>query len=204
MPQFRKLRVRKVAPILMGAIIGGSAIPWFRRQHLFEVLVGLAALTLFCFIVFRGIVVSFGMWRVWRERGYVKFPLKPRRGYAILTGVGIFLLIILVLPHYLVTTSGAYKLAIETARRTQLFTDILGAPVTEAWFSDGKIELSHSGKADLLIPVQGSVRNGNLRVLAVKDNGVWQLKTLTLEVKQPPEAIDLLSNKGLSNSHEAK
>jgi hypothetical protein len=85
-----------------------------------------------------------------------------------------------------------YKLAIQTARQNRDFVDLLGSPVTEGWFFDGKEQLGDPATAQLLIPVRGSTRTGNLRVRAIKENGRWRLTQLTLELANPDKSVDLL------------
>jgi hypothetical protein len=91
------------------------------------------------------------------------------------------------------TTSGAYKLAVETAHQTPHFTEILGTPVTEAWFSEGEEQWGNPATAEMLIPVRGRMRSGNLRARAIKNGGRWRLTELTLELTQPDESINLLA-----------
>jgi hypothetical protein len=86
-----------------------------------------------------------------------------------------------------------YKLAVQTARQNHEFIDLLGSPVSEGWFFDGKEQLGDPATAQLLIPVRGSTRTGNLRVCAIKENGRWRLTQLTLEVAEPDKAVDLLA-----------
>jgi hypothetical protein len=117
-----------------------------------------------------------------------------RRSRKLLLGTVFVLVLILTLPHFVATTSGAYKLAVATAHQTPLFSEALGAPVKEAWFSDGKTVLANPATAELLIPVRGRMRRGNLRAKAIKDGGSWRLTELTLELSQPDEQVDLLSN----------
>ena len=85
-----------------------------------------------------------------------------------------------------------YKLTIQTARQNRDFIDVLGNPVTEGWFFDGKQQLGDPATAQLLIPVRGSARTGNLRVRAIKENGRWRLTQLTLKVASPDKSVDLL------------
>ena len=107
------------------------------------------------------------------------------------------LLAVLIPPvfHFAAKKVDPYKLAIETARRNRDFIDVLGSPVTEAWFFDGKEQLGDPATAQLLIPVRGSLRAGNLRVRAIKENGHWRLTQLTLEVTNPNKTVDLLGQK---------
>jgi hypothetical protein len=99
------------------------------------------------------------------------------------------------LPHFLATTGGAYKLAIATADQTPAFTDVLGAPIKEARFSEAKVQYGDSGKAELIIPVTGSKQKGDLHALAVMQGGRWKLRQLTLELTPSGERIDLLANR---------
>jgi hypothetical protein len=98
----------------------------------------------------------------------------------------------LTVPHFVATTSGAYKLAVATAHQKDEFTQTLGPPITEAWFSEGKEMWSNPATAEMLIPVRGQTRRGNLRARAIKDGGQWRLTELTLELTSPDEHIDLL------------
>jgi Cytochrome oxidase complex assembly protein 1 len=111
----------------------------------------------------------------------------------LLLGAALFILLMLTVPHFMATTSGAYKLAVETAHQTPHFTEALGTPVTEAWFSGGKEEWENPATAEMLIPVRGRMRSGNLRVRAIKNGGRWRLTELTLELTQPDESIDLMA-----------
>jgi len=90
------------------------------------------------------------------------------------------------------TTSGAYKLAVATAHQNTQFTQTLGPPIKEAWFSEGKQVWSNPATAEMLIPVRGQMRSGNLRAHAIKEAGQWRLTELMLELASPDERIDLL------------
>jgi hypothetical protein len=111
----------------------------------------------------------------------------------LLWGASIVVILMLTVPHFMATTSGAYKLAVTTAHQSPRFRETLGEPVTEAWFSEGEEKLGNPATAEMLIPVQGRMRRGNLRARATKDGGVWRMTELTLELTQPDERIDLLS-----------
>ena len=76
-----------------------------------------------------------------------------RRLRKLLSGAVFVLVLILTLPHFAATTSGAYKLAVATAHQTPQFGQALGTPVKEAWFSDGRIVLANPATAEMLIPV---------------------------------------------------
>lgn len=102
-------------------------------------------------------------------------------------------ILMLTVPHFVATNSEIYKLAVTTANQSQQFRDVLGPPVSEAWFSEGTWQLGNSGRGEILIPVQGRTRRGNLRAIGRKDGGSWRLTELTLELTEPDERIDLLS-----------
>ena len=110
-----------------------------------------------------------------------------------LLGVAIILALGFPIAHFVGTGSGAYSLAVATARQTPQFGQVLGTPIKEGWFPDSKVTLGEPWSAKLLIPVRGALRSGNLRALAIKDGGHWRLMQLTLELTQPDERIDLLS-----------
>jgi hypothetical protein len=110
----------------------------------------------------------------------------------LLWGVAVVLTLMLTVPHFMATGSGPYKLAVTTAHQSPRFKEMLGEPITEAWFSEGKEEFGNPATDEMLIPVQGRMRRGNLRVRAVKDGGRWRLTELKLELAQPDEQIDLL------------
>lgn len=105
----------------------------------------------------------------------------------------VFIILILTMPHFIATTSGIYTLAVTTAHQSQQFKEALGLPVSEAWFTEGTWQLGNAGTGETLIPVQGQKRRGNLWARAIKDNGRWRLRELTLELTLPDEHIDLLS-----------
>jgi len=94
--------------------------------------------------------------------------------------------------HFAAKRFDPYRLAIQTARKNHDFIDVLGSPVTEGWFFDGKEEVGNPATAQLLIPVRGSTRTGNLQVRAIKENGRWRLTQLTLELANPDKSLDLL------------
>lgn len=115
------------------------------------------------------------------------------RSRKLLWGGALVLILMFTAPHFMATTSGAYKLAVATAHQSPQFTEALGNPVAEAWFSEGKEEWGNPARAEMLIPVRGRMRKGNLRARAIKDGERWRLTELTLELMQPDEYIDLLS-----------
>ena len=109
-------------------------------------------------------------------------------------GIAVVLVLVLTVPHFLATSGGAYKLAMATAYQRCQFTEVLGVPIREAWFSEGKTEYGNKARAELTIPVRGSIQEGNLLVVAMKQDGRWRLKELTLELTRSGERIDLLAS----------
>jgi hypothetical protein len=110
-----------------------------------------------------------------------------------LLGAVLLGLIIPLVFQFVVTRTDAYRLAVTTAHGTPKFREALGLPIREGWFSGGNREFGNPSTAALTIPVSGSRRKGNLRALAIKENGRWRLEELVLELAEPDEHIDLLS-----------
>lgn len=185
--------MRKKTAIIVGIIVLASCIPWIRRQHFFSVLVGLIAVALFAYLVFGG-ARAVGRW--WRDRRLQEQATRIGRMRRMLPRMLAFLIFSLILalivPHYFITSTEVYKLAVTTAHGETTFNEALGVPVHEGWFSEGNIHSGDSGTASLKIPVCGSIQKGNLRVIAIKENGNWRLKDLTLELAKSGRSIDLL------------
>ncbi len=184
--------MRRRIAIVVAIVVGASCLPWLRHQPFFSVLVGITTLALFGLIVFGGARGIF-LWSIQHQQAdSMKFGWWSPRVRNLLLGAALILVLVFTLPHFVATTSGAYKLAIATAHQSPQFREALGAPVTEAWFSEGTFELGDQAKAEMVIPVHGRTRQGNLRALAIKDRGTWRLQELTLELTQSGDRIDLL------------
>ncbi len=108
-------------------------------------------------------------------------------------GAVVVLVLMLTVPHFIATSGGAYKLAMATANHTPQFAEALGAPIREAWFSEGRTEYGNPARAELTIPVTGSKEKGDLQVVAIKEGERWKLKELRLDVARSGERIDLLA-----------
>ena len=186
--------MRRVAAIGMGAIVLVSLVPWLRHLRSFWTLTAFVALAVWGLLVFsdlRRLSAWLGLQRVRQDRAENRGRSRSVRGW-LLPG-GIVVALMFTVPHYMATSSGAYKLAVSTASQTPQFREALGVPVKEAWFSEGKFRWGERGSAELLIPVHGHLGSGNLRVVAVKDDGRWKLTELVLELEHPERRIDLLS-----------
>jgi hypothetical protein len=186
--------VKRVS-IVVAIVVAASCIPWVRRQPFFSVLVGIITVVLFGFIVFGG-VRALATWSKQRrqQRDLTQSRWRSSRFRNLSIGVALIVVLVLTVPHFMVTSSVAYKLAVATAHQSTQLNELLGTPVSEGWFSEGKIEFGDSATADLVIPVLGRLHSGNLRAFVVKDNGRWRLKDLTLELAHPREPIDLLAD----------
>jgi hypothetical protein len=180
----------------MAIVVAASCIPWLRRQGFFSVLVGITAVALLGVMVF----ISFRAVSAWLVR-WRSTPLQSRWRLLIsrkqLWGWGIFFLLISTVPHFMAVCGGDYKLAVITAHQSRLFNDLLGSPVKEGWFSEGESTVGRGTvevpvRSEMLIHVRGMKQAGDLRVQAIKIDGVWKLKELTLEIDKSGTPIDLL------------
>jgi hypothetical protein len=176
----------------MAVVVAASCIPWLSHQGFFSVLLGITVLALFGFMVF----ASFHALSAWQMR-WQSTPAQYRWRLIItpkqLCGWAIFLLLIATVPHFIAVSGGDYKLAVRTAHQSRQFNDLLGAPVQEGWFSEGKGTLEKPIRSEMMISVRGKKRKGNLRVQAAKDDGIWRLTELTLEIEGSSTPIDLLN-----------
>lgn len=197
-----EVSMRKKIAIIVAAVVVASCIPWLRHQPFFSLLVGVTSVVLFGLIVF-GSARALSAWSKQKHQQADSAQSgwwSPRFRYLLL-GAALILALALTVPHFVATTSGAYKLAVATAHQSPQFREALGAPVTEAWFSEGTTDLGNQAKAEMIIPVRGSIRQGNLRALAIKDGGTWRLQELTLEFTQSGDRIDLLSTGSTHLTH---
>jgi Cytochrome oxidase complex assembly protein 1 len=187
--------MRKVLITVVAIVVAASCIPWLRRQSSFSVLVGITAIALAAFIVFRVVRALAG----WSKREHQQGRSTQSAWWSprlrnLSLGAAIILVLMFTVPHFVATAGGAYKLALATANQTPQFAQVLGAPIREAWFSEGRTEYGNPAKAVLTIPVTGSKQKGNLQVIATKEDGHWKLKQLTLELAGSGEQINLLSS----------
>ncbi len=101
-------------------------------------------------------------------------------GLVVFCAACIFSFIVLIFAS--IRNSGAYQLAIETAKGNTTVQQVLGVPVEDGLFSAGSVEESDSsGSADLEIPLSGPSQSGTLYVKAVKEENTWRLLSLVLE-----------------------
>src|SRR5713226_6139411 len=185
--------MRKRLAIVMGIVVAASCVPWLRHQPFFSVLVGVTTVGLIGLIVF-GSARGLSTWskQKHQQADSAQSGWWSPRFRNLLLGAVLVLVLMLTLPHFMATTSGAYKLAVATAHQSPQFREALGVPATEAWFSEGNIELGNEARAEIVVPVHGQRHQGNLRALAIKDGGSWRLQELILELTQSGDRIDLL------------
>jgi hypothetical protein len=186
--------MRRAAAIVIAAVVAASCIPWLRHQHLFSVFVGITAIVLSLVMVFAGLR-AFANWsrKAAQQVGPGQSAWLSSKLFTRLSAAVVVLLSILIISQFVATHTDAYRLAVTTARQSPQFTEELGAPIEEGWFSADKWEFGNPVTAELTIPVKGSKRKGSLRARAVKEESRWRLTELALELTGPSEHIDLLS-----------
>ena len=113
--------------------------------------------------------------------------------------LGVVLLIVLFVSAIVAVVFGAmkssdpYRFAMQTAAQDSRVAAKLGSPVHAGWLISGNISVNNdSGKADLSIPVQGSIHKGAIHVVARKSAGEWTYQQLTLKAEDSSERVDLL------------
>jgi Cytochrome oxidase complex assembly protein 1 len=93
---------------------------------------------------------------------------------------------------YLLSHSEAYKLGVSTLEASAEVTNLLGKPITTG-MPTGKISTSGaSGEAALSFSVSGPKGAGRAFLTATKQDGVWSLITLKLQIEGQDNLIDLL------------
>ena len=184
--------MRRVVAIVVAVIVAASCIPWLRHQRLFSVVVGVTTIVLAGLLVTAGVRTLFKLREHQQSGSQPSVWLSPRLRNWLLLAVLLGLLIPLI-AQFMARNSDAYKLAVATAHKAPQYTEALGAPTREAWFSEGTMGYGNPASVELTIPVTGSRHKGDLRALAVKESGSWKLKELTLELAPSGERVDLLA-----------
>jgi hypothetical protein len=88
--------------------------------------------------------------------------------------------------------SAAYELGAEKLRASSVATDVLGTPIVTG-FPFGKININGaSGTAVLNFSATGPKAAGRVFLEAVKKNGVWSIRRLTLKPDGSNNAIDIV------------
>jgi hypothetical protein len=90
--------------------------------------------------------------------------------------------------------TGVYVDAVAAATQSHEVQEALGAPVDAGFMMQGSVNVDdEGGRANFSVPLQGSKKEGSLRVEAYKQGGDWHFTTLTVEVPGQ-DSIDLLAN----------
>jgi hypothetical protein len=101
--------------------------------------------------------------------------------------------IVLALVQFSLTSSGAYRQALERTRNHPAAIAQLGSPIRPGWFASGNVKVyGNMGDAQLIIPVSGPNNHGTIFAIARKEGAPWQLSSLQLAVPGRKERIDLL------------
>jgi len=193
--------MRRLVATVVVVVVAASCIPWLRHQRFFSVSVAITAVVLAGLMVLGVVQALAKRSRKELEHGESTQPgSRSRRLRNLSVGAAVVFVLMLTVPHFIARSSGAYKLAIATAKRTPQFTETLGTPIKEAWFSEGSTKYENPAQATLMIPVTGSKQKGDLYVVAIREDGRWRLKELTLELMPSGKRIDLLSPKDKARS----
>jgi hypothetical protein len=184
--------MRRVAPAVIGIVVVASCIPWLSHQHFFSTVVGVVAGVFAAFLLVAGVqAVSTWKWQPLGSQPSGWLSPRVRNWLLLVVLLGLFIPLI---AQLMARSSDAYKLGVATAHSIPLFTETLGSPAKEAWFSGGAIDYGNPMRAELTIPVAGPKQKGDLWVVAIKQDGRWRLTELRLELAQSGERIDLLGN----------
>jgi hypothetical protein len=128
----------------------------------------------------------------WFERNWKWFVPALLVSAALL--VGLLLAGVLELVTSMMTSSGAYKVAVQRARESPQVAEEFGSPLKVGWFTSGNISVSgETGVADLSIPISGPREKGRIVVHAKKEHGTWTFQTLEVEVDGEDTIIPLLT-----------
>ena len=93
---------------------------------------------------------------------------------------------------HLLTDSEAYKLGVSRLQASPEAANILGAPIS-AGFPSGSISITgSSGEAALSFSATGAKAKGRVYLEAIKKEGIWAIRRLTLKVDGQDETINLL------------
>jgi Cytochrome oxidase complex assembly protein 1 len=94
---------------------------------------------------------------------------------------------------YLLKDSEAYKLGVARLQNSPIATNVLGTPISTG-VPFGAISFNGtSGTAALSFSATGTKAKGRVFVEAIKKDGVWSIRRLTLKVDGQDGVIDLIS-----------
>ncbi len=91
-------------------------------------------------------------------------------------------------------SSDVYKDALVKAESNPEVVAALGTPITTGFFTNGSIHTDGpTGDAAFSIPLSGPKGKATIQLEAKKSAGEWTYSKLVVEVKDPPQRIDLLT-----------
>ena len=122
-------------------------------------------------------------------------PLIAVSVVAVVLAISGFLMLVLSLTVGLMRSSGAYQQAVAAARADETVTRTLGTPIEEGFFVAGEIQLtSHSGYANLSIPISGPDGEATIYVEAEKSGDAWSFRALEVVVHDTGQWIHLVGD----------
>lgn len=121
--------------------------------------------------------------------------LVPSLGILALVMFGGFILAFFSWITATITSSEAYKVAVQRALESPVVQARLGTPIRVGRFTRGSVNLNgSSGNADLNIPLHGPKADAMIAVIAKKSAGLWTFDTLEVEVEGDDKPIPLLND----------
>ena len=87
--------------------------------------------------------------------------------------------------------SEPYFHSVDLALNSPEVLQSLGEPVTVGWFTQGAVNVSNGGEAQLYIPLRGTNASAAIRVNATNRDGTWKYWAIRVDTEQG-ERIDLL------------
>ncbi|KAA3659898.1 MAG: hypothetical protein DWQ04_20950 [Chloroflexi bacterium] len=84
-----------------------------------------------------------------------------------------------------------YQHSVDLALKSPKIHQALGEPVTVGWFTQGAVNVSNGGEAQLYIPLRGPNDSAAIRVNATNRNGTWKYWAIRVDTERG-EHIDLL------------
>ncbi len=95
-----------------------------------------------------------------------------------------------------IKSSEPYQHAVSAAANDARVTTQLGTPVTPGWYAGGRFNASGPrGDVNLFIPLNGSLRNGTVYVVATRSSAdeAWRYHRLEVAIDGEPRRINLLA-----------
>jgi len=130
-----------------------------------------------------------------RERGWEARNAKWLAFCTIPAALALFAGMVVVSFYFIsgsIKSNDACREALERAKAHPAVQAALGTPVEDGVFVVGNVsEGDATGYVNVGIPLYGPKRNGSLGVVAAKSGGIWQFRTLVVEVDGTGERIDL-------------